>query len=294
MSDLRYRGVLNNHILPALGHVPLHKLTAQKVQSFYTSKRQKGLSPSSLHAIHKVLHSALDMAVRWNLVTRNVCDAVSLPGETARQVEPLNPEQAQHLLAVVKGHELETLITLALTTGMRHGELTGLQWSDINFDEWHLSVRHTVSRLGRYNYVKGEPKTQQSRRKIIIPAFVLDLLKEHRLHQKEARLKAGASWQENNLVFCNRHGGFLHPDVLRQRFYKVLAQAGLPRMRLHDLRHSAATILLSMGVNVKVVQEILGHSQVSMTLRKYAHVLPVMQQEAMNKMDALFRREKER
>jgi integrase len=172
---------------------------------------------------------------------------------------------------------------------MRHGELTGLQWSDIHFEEGSLSVHRTVNWLGRYKYVEREPKTEQSRRKIVLPAFVLQLLKEHRARQKEIRLKAGSSWQDRNLVFCNRRGGFLFPDRLLQKFYRVLEDAGLPRMRFHDLRHSAATILLSMGVNIKVVQEILGHSQVSLTLRKYGHVLPTMQQEAMNKMDELFR-----
>jgi integrase len=288
-SYLRYRGVLNNHILPELGNIPLQSLTAQKVQSFYARKRKEGLSASSLHTIHKVLHGALDTAVQWNLVSRNVCDAVSLPSDIPRKVEPLTPEQAQHLLTTLKGHELEPLITLALTTGMRHGELTGLQWSDIHFEEGSLSVHRTVNWLGRYKYVEREPKTEQSRRKIVLPAFVLQLLKEHRAHQKEIRLKAGSSWQDRNLVFCNRRGGFLFPDRLLQKFYRVLEDAGLPRMRFHDLRHSAATILLSMGVNIKVVQEILGHSQVSLTLRKYGHVLPTMQQEAMNKMDELFR-----
>jgi integrase len=200
----------------------------------------------------------------------------------------LTPEQAQHLLAVVKGHQLEALITLALATGMRHGELVGLQWSDIDFEEESLTVRRIVNWLGRYKYVEGEPKTEQSRRKIMLAPFVMRVLREHRIRQKEARLKAGISWQEHHLVFCNRRGGFLNPNILLRHFYQLLDEAGLPRIRLHDLRHSAATILLSMGINIKVVQEMLGHSQVSMTLGIYGHTLPVMQQEALDKLDALF------
>ena len=287
-SYLRYRGVLNNHILPALGHIPVQGLTAQKVQSFYASILKKGLSTSSLHTIHKVLHSALDTAMRWNLVARNVCDAVSMPSETSQHGVSLTPEQAQHLVAAVKGHKLEALITLTLTTGMRHGELTGLQWSDINFDEGSLSVRRTVGRLGRYKFVEGEPKTKQSRRKINVPPFVLPILKEHRIRQKEARLKAGTSWQDRNLVFCNRRGGFLDPDTLLGQFHKLLEEAGLPHMRLHDLRHSAATILLAMKVPVKVVQELLGHSNVMITLNVYGHVLSSMQDEAVDQMEHLF------
>ena len=292
-SYLRYRGVLNNHILPALGPIPVQGLTAQKVQSFYASKLKEGLSTSSLHTIHKVLHGALDTAVRWNLVARNVCDAVSLPSETSRQVVPLTPEQAQHLLAVVKGHELEALITLALTTGMRHGEITGLQWGDIDFDEGSLSVRRTVNRVGRYKFVEGEPKTKQSRRKISLPSFVLQLLKEHRIRQKEARLKAGASWQDRNLVFCNRRGGFLQPDILLRQFHKLLDEAELPRMRFHDLRHSAATILIAMKVPLKVIQELLGHSSVIITLNVYGHVLASMQDEIVDEMERLFGKDEE-
>jgi integrase len=292
-SQLRYRGVLNNHILPALGSIPVQGLTAQKVQSFYASKLKEGLSTSSLHTIHKVLHSALDTAVRWNLVARNVCDAVSLPSETSRKVKPLTPEQAQHLLTAIKGQKLEALITLALTTGMRLGELTGLQWSDIDFDQASLSVRRTVGRLGPHKFVEREPKTEQSRRKINLPPFVLQALKEHRLRQKEARLKAGAHWQDRDLVFCNRRGGFSHPDVLLGQFRKVLDDAGLPRLRLHDLRHSAATILMAMKVPIKVIQELLGHSSVMITLNVYGHVLPSMQDEAVDNMERLFGMNKE-
>lgn len=289
-SYLRYRGVLDNHILPSLGHIAIQELTAQKVQSFYAGKIKEGLSSSSLHTIHKVLRGALDTAVRWNLVSRNVCEAVTLPRETSRKMEPLTPEQAQYLLTTLKGHELEALITVALATGMRHGELTGLEWNDINFDEGSVFVRRTVNRLGRYKYVEREPKTEQSKRKIQLPPFALQVLREHYLLQQERRLKAGASWQDHNLVFCNKRGGYLHPDVLCRQFYQLLDKAGLPRMRIHDLRHSAATILLSKGVNPKVVQEILGHSDITMTLGVYGHVLPVMQQEAIMKMDNLFGR----
>ncbi len=258
------------------------------MQSFYASKLKEGLSTSSLHTIHKVLHSALDTAVHWNLVAKNVCDAVSLPSETSHKVVPLTPEQAQHLIAVVKGHKLEALITLALTTGMRLGELTGLQWNDIDFDQASLSVRRTVGRLGVHKFVEREPKTEQSRRKILLPPFVLQALKEHRIRQKEARLKAGTNWQDRNLVFCNRRGGFSHPDVLLGQFHKLLDDAGLPRMRLHDLRHSAATILMAMKVPIKVIQELLGHSSVIITLNVYGHVLPSMQDEAVDNMERLF------
>ena len=285
---LRYRGILNNHIVPALGHIAVQKLTTRKIQAFYADKEKEGLSASSIHAMHKVLRRALANAMKWRLVSYNACDGVSLPKVVRPKIHPLTPEQARRLLEVVKGHPLEALILVALTTGVRHGELAGLQWGDIDLDKGSLHIQRIVSRLGRYKYVEREPKTESSRRMLMLPRFVLDILKVHRTRQLEARLKAGEKWQDHGLVFCNRRGGFLYPDVLLGQFHRVLAQAGLPRMRLHDLRHSAATILLSMGVPAKVIQEILGHSTIGMTMNIYSHVLPVMQKDATDKWDDFF------
>jgi len=122
----------------------------------------------------------------------------------------------------------------------------------------------------------------------MLPSFVVELLKQHRVHQEEARLKAGAAWQENDLVFCNKHGGYLHPTHLYEMFQQLLEDAGLPHRRFHDLRHGAATILMAMGIHVKVIQELLGHSSAALTLNVYGHVLPSLQKEAMEKWDTLF------
>jgi integrase len=136
--------------------------------------------------------------------------------------------------------------------------------------------------------VTSEPKTESSKRRIALSSFVVGVLKKHRRHQLEMRLKAGAKWHEQDLVFCNVYGNFLHPFRLYQMFHKVLVAAGLPHIRFHDLRHSAATILLKMGINIKVVQEILGHSDIKMTLGIYSHVLPGMQEEAAEKISGPF------
>ena len=181
-------------------------------------------------------------------------------------------------------------MTLALTTGMRRGELLALQWKDINWKDGSLHIRRTVNRYSGQGFVVSEPKTAKSRRKIMLPGFVLDLLREHRAHQLATRLKAGSAWQDHDLVFCNGIGNFSHPNHLGVDFQRLLKQAGLPHIRFHDLRHSAATILLTMGVNAKVVQELLGHSHINMTLGTYSHVLPGMHKEAMEKMNELFRK----
>jgi integrase len=283
-----YRRYLDKHILPALGHVPIQKLTPQHVQAFYTRKQQEGLSAKSVNNIHGMLHKALDHAVRWGLVPRNVCDAVSLPKQARQEIQPLTQKQARQLLIAARGHSLEGLLTLAVTTGMRAGELLALKWQDINFDTRSLHIRHSMGYISGKGYLEFEPKTSKSRRKIVLPSFVCEALKQHRTRQIEGRLKAGTRWRDHDLVFCNIYGDYLDPAHLRQRFHRLLKEANLPDIRFHDLRHSAATILLSMGVPAKVVQEILGHSQISLTMDIYSHVLPDIQQQAMDKMNDIF------
>ena len=287
----RYEAMIRLHLVPGIGHHQLQKLTPQHLQRFYTQKLEEGLSPTTVAGFHKMLHLALKKAVRWNLVARNVCEAVDPPRVRHHEIQPLNQEQIQQFLAAAAGHRLEALFVLALATGMRRGEIMALKWQDINFSTGMLQVRriltHMPARLnGKGGYVEAEPKTEKSRRSIAIALFALEKLKEHRIRQLEAKLKAGASWKENDLVFCSSVGGHLHTarDVFTQ-FKKLLKQAGLPDIRFHDLRHSAATILLSLSIHPKVVQEMLGHSQISITMDIYSHVLPTMQKEAISKLN---------
>ena len=282
------RTIMNRHILPILGNVQLQQLTAQRVQTLYARKLDEGKSAKTIHHIHGVLHKALAQAVRWRLVSRNVCDDVELPRLTRYEHQTLTAGQAQTLLEGARGHRFEVLLALALTTGMRQGELLGLHWQDMNFDNGTLQVRRSVSRVRGLGYQEFEPKTTRSRRMLLVPQFVLEMLKEHRIHQEAIKQAAGTAWHEHDLVFCNMYGSFLRPDRVRKQFQKLLADAGLPHMRFHDLRHSAATIFMSWGVPAKVVQEILGHANISMTLGIYSHVLPGMQDDAMGKWDNLF------
>ena len=182
------------------------------------------------------------------------------------------------------------LFSLALATGLRRGEILGLKWQDINFSTGKLQVRRILSRVPtktenrEHVYVEAEPKTQKSRRNVVVASFVLDSLREHRVHQLEAKLKAGPLWQEHDYVFCTLLGTHLGPNHVVEELKKLLKQAGLPDIRFHDLRHSAATLLLSLGVHPKVVQELLGHTQISMTMDIYSHVLPGMQEDAINRL----------
>lgn len=223
-------------------------------------------------------------------VSRNVCDFVDPPRIVSREATPLTLEQAQALLKSVREHRLETLLTMAVVTGMRRGELLALRWSNIDLSRKTLLVLHTVDYIPKYGYVETEPKTMAGKRLVSLPSFLIDMLKQHRVRQLEQQLKQGEVWEGRDLVFPDLRGEYFNPNYLLRVFKRVLAEAGIPHMHFHDLRHSAATILLSMGVNVKVIQELLGHSDIDITLGLYSHLLPSMQQEVVDRWEDVFGR----
>ncbi len=286
-SYIRYRQALDTYIIPVLGDIQLQKLTTQQIQTFYNNKQKEGLSPSSIITMHKVLHQGLEYAVRIHLISHNPSNSASLPKQTKRKVKPLTMEQARHLLKIAKGHSLEVFIILALTTGMRHGELIALRWEDVNLEQGSVYVHRTAAYYGKSKFIEGDPKTEMSERTLPISKIVCDILTTHKVRQNEIRLKVGPAWKNLDLVFCNRTGGFLIGATVRGSFYPLLNKAGLPLMHIHDLRHTASTLFQSMGVNPKTVQEMLGHSEMSQTF-DYTHALPSMQREAVEKMDNLF------
>jgi integrase len=281
---VKYQKVIRTYINPALGHLKLDKLTPQHVKSLYNKKLKDGLSPKSIHHIHGVLHKALDNAVKWNYVSRNVCEVVSPPRLVKPEMQALTMEQARKLLEHVRGHRLEVLLTLALTTGMRRGEILALRWVDIDFEHQTARIHRTVDYI-HHGYVETEPKTMAGRRTIVLPSFVIESLKRHRINQLEARLQAGSAWEEKDLVFTTLTGGYFNPRYLHKTFSMLLQEAGLPHVPFHSLRHSAATLLRSMGVDLKVIQEILGHSNFTITANIYSHVFLEDQAEAMGRWD---------
>ncbi len=290
----RYREAINLHIIPAIGRYQLQKLTPQHVQAFYAKEESNGLAPATITYYHSVLHNALGMAVKWDLISRNVCDVVSPPRKKRFEIQPLNTEQVQKLLTVLSGNKWEALFTLAIVTGLRRGEILALKWQDIDFTTNSLQVRRILSRVPtntpnrQHVYVEAEPKTQKSRRNVVIASIAMVALKKHYTLQMERRKEAGTDWLEKDYVFCTSYGNHIGPNYIVAVFKKLLKQANLPAIRFHDLRHSAASLMLSLGTHPKVVQEVLGHTQISMTMDIYSHVLPGMQQDAMNKLsDAL-------
>jgi integrase len=287
----RYENCLHIHILPALGHIELQKLTAQQIQSFYNTKRKAGYAPESIITLHKVIHKALDNAVRWRLIPRNASDDVTLPKHGAEgESQSLTVQQARHLLTVAKGHELEAMIVLLLDTGMRHGEITALRWEDINFEKGTVSIHRTVSHL-RKGISEGEPKTVTSEREITLSPSVLAALQEHRIRQREMQQRAGEKWQRLDLVFSNDKGGYVWKLTNTNKFHRLLEKAGLPQIRIHDLRYTAITLMMEMGINQKAIQHRVGHAHLEQTW-KYTHVSDAMQEEIATRLDSLLWGEK--
>ncbi len=288
-----YKSYLRRHVLPALGSITIQKLTGGLIQSLYFQLKQEGLSPNTIHLVHTILNAALNDAVKWRKIPFNPCKDLTPPKLQKKEMKYLSQEEAIQLLEAARGYRVETLLLLAVTLGLRRGELLGLQWDDIDFRKGSLQVKRTIAYVPledgtRHTYIATDPKTERSKRTIVLPQFVLDALKEHKNRQAQERSQAGKRWQHSNLVFANQQGGYFSLNLLRGQFKKVLEKAGLKDMRFHDLRHSAATILLSMGINIKVIQELLGHTNVNITLGTYSHVTPTMQRDAMSALNDRF------
>jgi integrase len=270
--------LVRRHIIPHLGDRLLTKLAAPEIQAFYAAKLReeyapgKCYSPGYLRQIHAVLHHALATAEEWELVPRNVSRHTKRPRVPKRKHQVLTQVQARHLLAVVRDDPREALWVLALHLGLREGELLGLRWSDVDWKHRQLHVRNKILRVQRA-WEEGLPKGRRERT-IDLEEHVLAVLRRHEERQAVRRQQAG-EWGRPDLVFPTDRGEPLRADVLRNwHFRQLLKRADLPRMTVHELRHSMATLALEDGVPVELVQEILGHSSPAITLGMYRHILP--------------------
>ncbi|MDP9474766.1 MAG: site-specific integrase [Actinomycetota bacterium] len=282
----RYEIAVRVHIKPALGRFKLKKLTPAHVQGFYRDRLDAGFAPASVNKLHVVLHKALKQAVEWHMVPRNVAGLARAPRSSAtKEISPLSAEEARRLLDAARGNRLEALYMLALHTGMRQGELLALKWQDVDLENATLSIRRTLTRSGG-RLLLGEPKTRKSRRTIDLTEASVGALREHLARQTEEITILGDRYGDAGLVFTSEAGTIINPTNLRRRsFASLLERARVPRVRFHDLRHTCATLLFSRNVHPKDVQELLGHSNISITLDTYSHVIPATRDRAARAME---------
>ena len=277
----RYQDLLDVHLLPGLGDARLVRLAPEDLRALYRRRLALGYSARTVGHLHALVKQALSQAVLEGIVPRNAAEAVKPPKAPAPEFRPLDTEEVARLLTAAHGSPYEALYVLAVTAGLRRGELLGLMWDDVDFAGGTLQVRRTLQ--------KGQllpPKTPKSRRRIKLTRRALDALRGHRERQEAARAACARGRAEMRLVFPNRVGNPTCGDNLYSRHFRpLLKRAGLPPIRFHDLRHSCATLLLTKGVHPKVVSEMLGHATISITLDTYSHVMPGLGDAAASAMD---------
>ena len=289
-----YEDYTRGYVVPVIGAVRLqHDLTARRLNAFYEHlltrgrvKRDGGLSPKTVRNVHVMLHKALADAVSWRYVAENVAEHAKPPRAGRRQASVWSPEQVRRFLERTRDDRFYALYLLAATTGMRRAELCGLRWSDVDFGNSSVSIAAT--RVVVRGYAESsDGKTANSRRLLAVDPVTLAALQVQREGQERERSFFGPDYLGDDHVFTWENGRAVHPDVIRQRFNRQVAALGLPRIRLHDLRHSYATAALAAGVSPKIVSERLGHASVAFTLSQYTHLLPGLDRDAASTVAAI-------
>lgn len=289
-----YESYIRLYAVPRLGDVPLQSLSRADLRKFYADLEESGrrrgtggLSPKTVHNVHITLLKALGDAVEDQLIPRNPAMRAHRARSEPSRMTTWSAEQVRLFLSHVQDDPLQGLWRLAVATGMRRAEVLGLRWRDVDFRAGQLAVVQTRLKGNGTTFFAG-PKTPRSRRTIALDPTTIDALRRHRRAQAAERAAAGDAYADHGLVFCFPNGDPLDPDGVNLRFQRHARDAGLPRIRFHDLRHTHATLGLMASVNPKVMQERLGHSSVAFTLDIYSHALPTMQEEAAMKVAALF------
>ncbi len=285
-----YKEYLKRYVRPTIGSKRLSEIRPLHVQQVYTNMQTNGLSARTVRYCHAILSSALKQAVKWQMLAINPASMADLPRQQRKEMNALSPEEAGRFLDAAESDKWHIIFALALTSGMRPEEYLALQWKDFDSKAGTVTVTRAIVWRRKGGGWKFEPpKTPQSRRTIPLPLSVIRLLQEHRRKQNEERLKAGPAYQHNDFIFAGESGTPIRRENLFRRHFKpLLKAANLPsHIRLYDLRHTCATLLMAAGENPKVVSERLGHASIVLTLDTYSHVLPNMQQAATAKLESL-------
>jgi len=293
-----YEDMAKKHIVPALGTRLLQQLQTPEIQRFYNEKLEAGrldgkggLSSRAIHMMHQVISGALKQALAEGRIQRNVAEAVKLPPLKYKSMRSLSREELAELMKAVREDRLHAAFEVELATGLRRGELLALRWQDVDLNKKVIHVRRTLKRVRaeggerRTKLVFEEPKTDKSRRTITLTETAVKALKLHRVRQAEEKLRVGEAYQDNGLVFATPLGRPIDPDGFYKHFSKILKKAGISHRSFHNCRHTVATVLLEEGVNPKVVQELLGHARVGITLDIYSHVDMKTMQQATDKLE---------
>lgn len=293
-----YAGYAKNHFNPAMGMVRLQDITPMFLQKFYLSlQSEKGLSPKTIHNMNNFLHKALNQAMREGYILSNPASCLQLPNVQKTEIDAMSCDEQQRLMSVSYQHTYGVFIRLALVTGMRIGEICGLQWSDIDFRSGYLMVRHTLKRLYRQQssvqlstlteLVLQAPKTPHAIRSIYLLPQIREELREWRSTQLLAKEQIGEMYLDSDFVLTAPTGGALEPRTLYDFLQQMLSAAGVRHYRFHDLRHTFATRAFEQGKEAKTVSQILGHASVSFTLDTYTHVLKPQHQKEMELMSSV-------
>ena len=298
----RYKSMLKARILPYLGNMYLDKIQPMQLMYLYQELSESTyvrknvshkLSSKTVLEHHRLLHSMLQQAVFWQMIPYNPASRVRPPKAKKPNINFYDDAQTIALIKALEGEELKfrVIILLTIFTGLRRGEVLGLEWQDINFKNSSLTVRQASQYVSSIGIYTKDPKTETSNRIISIPESIIKLLKEYQKEQLKTRLRLGEEWIETNRLFVQWNGAPMHPDTITKWFRQFLEDKNLPHITFHGLRHTHATLLISQGLDVRTVSNRLGHAQTSTTLNIYAHAFAKMDREASDKLDNLLYRE---
>jgi len=287
-----YKANIYGHIIPNIGDIEIQKLNPIDIQKFYNKlmteknpRTKKPLSTRTIEHIHANLNAALKQAVKLNLISKNPVEAVNKPKVKDYKAEVYTEDEVKKLLKYVKSTRLELPVALAVGLGLRRGEVLGLKWDSIDFENKMLKVESNLVYAEGKVFLK-EPKSSAGERALVAPDSILEVLKKHKKEQSVYRLMLGGEYKNNNLVCCEEDGRPTIPGTLSHRFTRFLVEHDLKEIRFHDLRHTHASLLLKYGISAKVASTRLGHSSIGITLDLYSHVYNEVEVEAANKIEA--------
>ncbi|MGD6898653.1 tyrosine-type recombinase/integrase [Bacillus infantis] len=285
----RTSNLITNQILPWFQNATLEGIDQFLVHDFYKTKKEEGYSSSYIQRMHELIRMLLRVAYKWELIEKDIASLIEPPRIQKKEIVTWSIDQVNEFLKFTKHSRYYPVFFLAAYTGMRKGEILGLHWSDIDFEEKTIRITKTLYKI-KDQYLINEPKTKNSIRTIYIDDDILRVLKRQKVKQNLEKLKFGSVYQDKNLVFAQEDGGYVYPSAVNSLFARFTKQLEHPEIRFHDLRHTHATILLQMGVNPKIVSERLGHSTVQITLDTYSHILPSMKIDLSEKFSKTMKR----